>query len=85
MISAMEHLQHLEQVFQIISDHEITQLYAKQSKCRFMKKQVAYMGCVISQEGVAVDMSKVSDMLSWPLPQHLKALRRFLGLTSYWA
>lgn len=57
--TAAEHLQHLEQVFKVMRHH---QLFAKQSKCEFMKVQVAYLGHVISQEGVAVDNSKASPI-----------------------
>lgn len=75
------HLLHLEEVFQIMKNHK---LFSKLSKCEFMKKQVAYLGHVISQEGVAVDPGKVEDMMAWPLPKSLKALRGFLGLSGYY-
>lgn len=78
---AKEHLQHLEKVFQIMRQH---QLYAKQSKCEFLRSQVAYLGHVITHDGVEVDKSKVADMLAWPLPTNIKALRGFLGLSGYY-
>lgn len=79
--AAQDHLQHLELVFEVMRQHK---LFAKQSKCDFMKDQVAYLGHVISKAGVAVDGSKVADMLAWPLPQNIKALRGFLGLSGYY-
>ena len=42
------------------------------------------MGHIIHEEGVSVDPSKVQAMLHWPLLRSLKALRGFLGLTSYY-
>lgn len=78
--TATEHLQHLEQVFKVMRQHL---LFAKQSKCEFMKNQVAYLGHVISHEGISVDSSKVADMLAWPEPKNIKALRGFLGLSGY--
>ena len=79
--NAKEHLQHLQKVFHVMKQH---QLYAKQSKCEFMKDQVAYLGHVIAKEGVSVDKSRVADMLAWPVPQNIKAPRGFLGLSGYY-
>ena len=51
-----EHLQHLEQVFQILRKH---QLYAKITKCDFLKKQVEFLGHVVSDKGLAVEPHKI--------------------------
>lgn len=79
--TATEHLMHLEKVFEVMRQQ---QLFAKQSKCEFMQGQVAYLGHVISESGVAVDSSKVADMMDWPIPQNIKSLRGFLGLSGYY-
>lgn len=66
----------------IILQHN--QLFSKRSKCSFSKSQVEYLGHIINKERVATDPSKVATMLSWPLPNNIKSLRGFLGLTSYY-
>lgn len=58
--------------------------FAKASKCSFGHKQVEYLGHVINEKGVGVDPSKIQSIQSWPLPQTVKALRGFLGLTGYY-
>ncbi|KAL5541916.1 hypothetical protein UlMin_009626 [Ulmus minor] len=51
-----DHEVHLELVLQRLKEH---QLYAKFKKCEFWIEQVAFLGHVISKDGVSVDPSKV--------------------------
>src|SRR5207237_9683271 len=37
-----------------------------------------------SAEGIAVDPSKVQDVLTWKQPQTITEIRSFLGLTGYY-
>jgi hypothetical protein len=76
-----EHLQHVKQVFQLLRKHKLA---LKRSKCSFAAHSMAYLGHIISNQGVAMDPSKVDEVESWPRTQSLRALRRFLGLTGYY-
>ena len=60
-----EHEEHLRIVLTRLREH---QLYAKFSKCDFWLKEVQFLGHVLSAEGVAVDPSKVKDVLNWKPP-----------------
>jgi hypothetical protein len=55
-----EHEKHLQIILQRFYDH---QLYAKFSKCASWLKEVSFLGHVISAEGIAVDPSKVQEVL----------------------
>lgn len=79
--SEEQHLTHVTEVLSVMSKH---QLYANMKKCVFGKNEVAYLGHVISSQGVAMDEEKIRAILDWPLPQTLRDLRGFLGLTGYY-
>ncbi len=76
-----EHVQHVRSVLQRLIKY---QLYAKLEKCEFHTTSVAFLGYVISQEGVAMDESKVHAVLNWPLPSTIKELQRFLGFANFY-
>lgn len=75
------HISHLKHVLEILRKH---QLYVKEPKCSFGQGEVDYLGHVISKAGVAVDKAKIQCVVDWPEPKNIKALRGFLGLTSYY-
>lgn len=56
-----EHEKHLRLVLERLRAHR---LYAKFSKCEFWLEQVAFLGHVITQAGVAVDLAKVEVVLN---------------------
>ncbi|WVZ83320.1 hypothetical protein U9M48_030481 [Paspalum notatum var. saurae] len=56
-----EHEEHLRIV---LSRHREHKLYTKFSKCAFWLKEVAFLGHILSAKGVAVDPSKVEDVLN---------------------
>lgn len=76
-----DHLNHLHQVFQLL-DRE--QWKVKLSKCSFAQRKVAYLGHVVSAEGVATDPLKINAITQWPVPNSVKELRSFLGLAGYY-
>ena len=51
-----EHEQHLRITLQTLRDH---QLYAKFEKCELFKKEIQYLGHVISEKGIVVDPQKI--------------------------
>ena len=64
--SKEDHEAHLRVVLQILREN---QLYAKFSKCQFWLDSVAFLGHVISAEGVSVDPQKIEAIVNW---KHLR-------------
>jgi hypothetical protein len=59
--SEEEHEGHLRLVLQKLCEH---QLYAKFSKCDFWLKEVSFLGHIFTDGEIAVDPSKVWDVLN---------------------
>ena len=70
-----EHEVHLRLVLEKLREH---QLYAKFSKCEFWLDEVAFLGHVVSGNGVAVDPSKVSSVTKWLAPTSVGEITSFL-------
>uniref|UniRef100_A0A8R7QW36 Reverse transcriptase domain-containing protein n=1 Tax=Triticum urartu TaxID=4572 RepID=A0A8R7QW36_TRIUA len=79
--SLEDHIRHVEKTLTALRKH---QLYAKLSKCTFATDQVAYLGHIISAEGVSTDPGKIQAVLYWEEPENVSQLRGFLGLTGYY-
>ena len=76
-----EHSEHLRIVLQTLRER---QLYAKLSKCQFWLDKVAFLGHVISAEGVSVDPQKIEAVVNWKPPKNVLEVRSFLGLAGYY-
>ena len=56
----------------------------KIKKCDFVKKELKFLGHIISKEGIRIDPEKIAKMFTLSLPTNLKELRLRLGLFSYY-
>ena len=79
--SSEKHSEHLRIVLQTLRER---QLYAKLSKCQFWLNKVAFLGHVISADGVSVDPQKIEAVVNWKPPKNVLEVRIFLGLAGYY-
>ena len=84
LIYSKEEKEHMHYVELLLRRLRENAMVVNGEKCEFGVKKVAYLGHVISEEGIAVDDEKVEAMLAWPRPKNVKELRGFLGLTGYY-
>ncbi|XP_075111388.1 uncharacterized protein LOC142181771 [Nicotiana tabacum] len=64
-----------------LQDHK---LYAIFFKCEFWLNLLAFLGHVISGEGMKVDSKKIEAVKNWPRPTSVSDIRSFLGLACYY-
>jgi hypothetical protein len=76
-----EHAKHLRIVLTRLREHR---LYAKFNKCTFWLEEIQFLGHVLSAKGIAVDPSKVQDILEWKPLTTVNQVRSFLGLAGYY-
>ena len=60
------------------------QLYAKFNKCEFYKDKIQYLGHVISEKGISVDLDKIKSIIDWPVPKDVIDVWYIMGITGYY-
>lgn len=76
--------EHLLQLSDVFSRLRQANLKVNPKKCCFMQRKVAFLGHVVSSEGIQTDPEKVKAILEWPRPNNKTALRSFLGICAYY-
>ena len=76
-----DHLQNLASVFDRLRQ---AGLRLKPTKCYLARREVEYLGYIVSDKGLAADPRKIEAVGTFPVPCDLKHLRSFVGLASYY-
>ena len=79
--SLQEHLTNLSKILETLEKYN---LKVQLDKSEFLQKEVAFLGHVVTPEGVKPNPSKISVIKEWPLPSNEKDLRGFLGILGYY-
>ena len=53
-------------------------------KCEFLRKEVCYLGHILSKKGISPDPRKLEAVKNFPRPKNIKNIRQFLGLSGYY-
>ncbi|XP_054015387.1 uncharacterized protein LOC128896206 [Hylaeus anthracinus] len=75
-----ENLEILKEVLELLGRHN---LELKFSKCKFLKREIEYLGYNININGITPNGSNVKAIQDFPQPKTVKQVQSFLGLTSY--
>ena len=74
---------HVERLGQVFARLSAAGLKLKPSKYKLFQRRVAFLGHMVSQDGVEADLSKVVAIVDWPAPRNVGEVRSFAGLASY--
>lgn len=75
------HLQILAEIFRRIRAAKLT---LNQEKCKFCRKELKYLGYLVSGDGLRVDPDKVKAIVDIPIPRNTKEIRQFTGMASWY-
>ncbi|GFR03492.1 retrovirus-related Pol polyprotein from transposon 17.6 [Trichonephila clavata] len=76
-----EHFNNIRRVLQKLKE---ANLKLSPSKCHLFRREVTYLGHIISAEDVRTDPDKISAVKNWKNPTDVHQLRSFLGLCTYY-
>jgi len=76
-----EHITRLTEVFKRLRN---ANLKIQPDKCEFLRKEVAYLGHLITQHGVKPNPDKIKCIEKFPVPTSPKEIKSFLGLSGYY-
>ena len=75
---------HNKVVEEVLRRLEENDLYVKPEKCVWKARKVPFLGVVMGEGKVEMEEDKVEGVLKWPMPQCVRYVRKFLGLTNYY-
>ena len=79
--SLEEHLLKLTKVFDRLVEANFK---LKLEKCQFLKKELKYLGHLITGDGVKPNPDKIDAIRRYPIPQTKREIKSFLGLLGYY-
>ena len=70
-----DHLVHLNYVLGELAKHVLT---VKPSKVHFCKKEVEFLGVIVSENGIRPNPQRINAIKEIPPPKNVRQIRRFL-------
>ena len=79
--SLQEHMENLKIIFERLKENNLN---IQLDKSEFLRKEVAYLGHIISEEGIRPNPDKINAVKNYPIPKTTKEVKAYLGLLSYY-
>ena len=75
--------QHLHNLRAVLEGLCRKKFHAKRRKCEFGKRSVKYLGHIVINDTICIDLDKVAAVQTWLAPTCVKEVQQFLGLANY--
>ena len=84
LIYSREESQHEQHVRTVLEALLMAGLFAKLSKCLFSVKRVPFLGYIITDMGVEMEMDCISSIVNWLEPESFCEVQTFLGFVNFY-
>lgn len=74
----------LEATKEVLRRCQRNELFCKPEKCEFNVSKTEFLGFVVSEEGIAMDKTKLDAVIEWPAPSSVKQVQTFLGFANFY-
>lgn len=76
-----EHMEMLDLVAKRLREANLT---INLSKSKFCVPRLSYLGYILDENGINVDIEKIKSITDYPVPKNVKEVRRFLGMCGWY-
>ena len=76
--------QHLKQIQIVLTRLKQANLKLKKSECAFFKKELHYLGNILTTDGIKPQTEKIKAICDMKPPTNQKGVREFLGMAHYY-
>ncbi|RYA68684.1 hypothetical protein DD592_26760, partial [Enterobacter cloacae complex sp. 2DZ2F20B] len=77
-------LNHNKNLVKVLGRLRQVKLRINPNKCEFLKKEILYLGHVISATGISPDPEKIRVIQNYPVPKDAKETKRFVAFANYY-
>ncbi len=75
------HKEYIHIILDILEKHD---LYLKPEKCAFKQKEIDYLGVIVGEGTLKMDLKKIKGVADWSPPKTITEVQQFLGFTGYY-
>ena len=76
--------QYLHDLRIVLEQLRCKKFLAKLQKCEFGKRSVKFLGHIVENSAIYIDLDKVAAVQTWPTPTCVKWVQQFLGFANYY-